>query len=211
MNLLGHAHVAVALGVTDPVFVLGAVLPDLASMAGARLDRDRMAGPLAAGVALHHRADAAFHAEPAFVAGTVALRKDLDTAGIRPGSSRAIAHVGWELLLDGTLLHSPAEAAFWDAMTMIGASSEAVGPAGRDRWSAFVRRWDRPRPALRYDDSSWVADRVHDMMGRRPRLAFPAEQRAAVRDVLAMHAPRVRLTAAAVLDATTSRVAVTTR
>ena len=39
MNVLGHTFVARAAGSGDPEFLLGAVLPDLAPMAGIRLAR----------------------------------------------------------------------------------------------------------------------------------------------------------------------------
>src|SRR4029453_6456343 len=63
MNFLGHTHVALAGGGDDPGFVLGAVLPDLAPMAGIRLAVRRLDGRLGEGMRCHLRADAAFHAD----------------------------------------------------------------------------------------------------------------------------------------------------
>ena len=63
MNFLGHTHVALAGGEDDPGFVLGAVLPDLAPMAGIRVPQLRPEGPLGAGVRCLLRADAAWRAE----------------------------------------------------------------------------------------------------------------------------------------------------
>jgi hypothetical protein len=180
--------------------VLGAVLPDLASMAGVRVDRPRITGPLAAGIRFHHVADAAFHGEGAFVAGTIALRRDLDAAGVRPASARAIAHVGWELLLDGTLAGTDAEARFWRAMALAPGAADGLTEGTRERWLPFVRRW-QPRFALRYDDPGWVADRVHDMLQRRPRLAFDAGGVVTVAAVLAAHQPSVRAAALPLFDA----------
>ena len=92
MNVLGHTRVALGRGLDRPAEVLGAVLPDLAPAAGVRLVRDRLDGPLAAGVRCHLDADAAFHAHPRFRAGTRALRADLTARGIPRGPARAVAH-----------------------------------------------------------------------------------------------------------------------
>ena len=201
MNFLGHAHVALAVGVEDRTSLLGVVIADLATMAGVRIRRADADGALADGMRLHLVTDAAFHADSTFVAGMVALREDLLAAGARPGSARAIAHVGWELLLDGTLVGAAAEAGFWQAMAVADQASAVVVPAGRDRWRAFVGRWDGPRPVLRYDDPLWVADRVHAMLQRRPRLAFGADQVATVASVLQQHQGQVQTDAGAVLEA----------
>jgi hypothetical protein len=198
MNFLGHTHVAVAGGRDDPGYLLGAVLPDLAPMAGVRLDRHRATGPVAEGVACHLRADAAFHAHPAFRAGSRAIRLALADRGVASGPARAVGHAGWELLLDGTLVGSGTEDAFRSALA-VGDDAAAVVAAGdRARWQAFLSR-GRTWPGLRYDDPAWVADRLHAMLGRRPRLALPGGQVAVVAAVLAEHGPAVRAAAAGVL------------
>ena len=46
VNFLGHTHVALASGHDDPEYLLGAVLPDLAPMAGVRLQRAGLAAVL---------------------------------------------------------------------------------------------------------------------------------------------------------------------
>ncbi len=106
MNLVAHLVVAerlTGLG-ADADEMLGAVLPDLAPMAGLRFDKPALPEGVRAGVAIHHQTDARFHAHPRFVA---AVRDDvaaLLSAGVSRGASRASAHVGFELLLDGVLL-----------------------------------------------------------------------------------------------------------
>ena len=71
---------------TDPVFVLGSMLPDLASILGTRLN-GAGAVTLAAGVALHHRTDAAFHRLPGFhsLCGEATVRFEFAYDGGGPG------------------------------------------------------------------------------------------------------------------------------
>jgi hypothetical protein len=205
MNFLGHTHVALAGGDDDPGFVLGAVLPDLAPMAGIRLSARGLDGPLGDGVRCHLRADAAFHADPRFVDGSRALRRALAARGVESGPARAVGHAGWELLLDGTLVATEAEDAFRGALAEGERALPALADGDRERWAAFLDR-RRRSSGLHYDDPSWVADRLYAMLARRPRLTLPAEQVAVVADVLAAQAPAVGSVAAAVLDDTARQV-----
>lgn len=206
MNFLGHTHVALAGGEDDPAFVLGAVLPDLTPMAGIRLVPRRIEGTLGAGVRCHLRADAAFHADARFRAGSRALRVALAERGVESGPARAVGHAGWELLLDGTLVGGDAEDAFHRALAAGDRVGAALDPADRARWDAFLARGRGAGP-LRYDDPAWVADRLHAMLGRRPRLALPAADVATVADVLAAHVPAVAAVAGAVVAATAAAAA----
>ncbi len=205
MNFLGHTHVALAGGDDDPGFVLGAVLPDLAPMAGIRLAARQLEGPLGDGVRCHLRADAAFHADPRFVTGSRALRRALAARGVESGPARAVGHAGWELLLDGTLVATEAEEAFRGALAQGERALPALADGDRKRWAAFLAR-RRSSSGLHYDDPAWVADRLYAMLARRPRLALPAGQVPLVADVLAAQAPAVREVAAAVLDDTARQV-----
>lgn len=198
MNFLGHTHVALAGGREDGGFLLGAVLPDLAPMVGVRVDRAALAGPLAEGVRCHVRADEAFHGHPVFLAGARALRLALGGRGVPSGAARAVGHAGWELLLDGALVGTSTEAAFRRAMAAGGEAAAAMSRADAGRWAAFVAR-GRDAPPLRYDDPRWVADRLHAMLARRPRLRLPADRVGDVAEVLAAEAGRVRSVAADVL------------
>ncbi|HEY8547486.1 MAG TPA: hypothetical protein VIL36_20630 [Acidimicrobiales bacterium] len=201
MNFLGHTHVARATGGDDPRFLLGAVLPDLASMAGVRVDRAALpAGPLADGIRCHLDVDAAFHALPAFREGMAGIRAALAPHELGRGATRAIGHIGWELLLDGTLLGTSTEAAFWRAMDVAHRHVDAVPAADRDRWSRFLDRWfTTPRPRLRYDDPEWVAERLYLMLSHRPHLRFPLAHVPAVAVALADRHDAVRAAGAAVL------------
>jgi hypothetical protein len=205
VNFLGHTHVALAGGEDDPAFVLGAVLPDLAPMAGIRLAPRRMEGTLGAGVRCHLRADAAFHADPRFRAGSRALRLALAERGVESGPARAVGHAGWELLLDGTLVATATEDAFRAALAQGDRALPALAGDDRERWAAFLER-RHASPGLHYDDPAWVAERLYGMLARRPRLALPAEQVPLVADVLAAHAPGVGEVAPAVLDDTARQV-----
>jgi hypothetical protein len=205
VNLLGHTFVARATGGDDPEFLLGAALPDLAPMAGIRPDRARMAGALGEGVRCHLRTDDHFHGHPEVRRGMRALREDLRRRGVGSGPARAVGHAGWELLLDGTLVAGPTVAAFGRALEAGEAVAPVLAPDDRDRWAAFVAR-ARQAPPPRYDDPGWVADRLHGMLARRPRLALPAAEVATVAAALAGHAGAVRAAAAGVLGDTVAAV-----
>lgn len=201
MNFLGHTHVALASG-DDPVYVLGAVLPDLASMAGVRIDRARSGGPLHEGIRCHIDTDAAFHAHPRFRQGSAAIRADLVPFDLPMGASRAIGHIGWELLLDGTLVGSRTESAFHYALVDGDRALTAIVAGDQARWRGFLDRWKGlTDPRLRYDEPVWVAERLHLMLRSRPRLAFPEAAVPAVATVLERHAAAVAGVAAEVLDA----------
>jgi hypothetical protein len=194
VNFLGHTFVARATGGDDPRFLLGAVLPDLVSMAGVRVDRaGAPAGPLADGIRCHLDVDAAFHALPAFRQGMADIRAALAPHERARGAARAIGHIGWELLLDGTLLGTPTESAFWRAMDVAPDHVDAVPVGDRDRWSRFLDRWfTTPRPRLHYDDPEWVAERLYLMLTNRPHLRFPLAQVPAVAWALADRHDAVR-------------------
>lgn len=198
MNVLGHACVALAWGGDDPAFVLGAVLPDLASMVNVRVDRSRLDGPVGDGMRCHIDADAAFHDHPDFRSGSAALRRDLAARGLDRGPVRALGHAGWELLLDGTLIGSPAETAYRRALDVGELVSGAIPEPDRRRWVRFLG-YRRQHPRLRYDDPPWVAERLHDLLARRPRLRFSREELPAVAHVLESHAGQVAAVAPGVL------------
>jgi hypothetical protein len=203
MNVLGHASVALAWGGDDPAFVLGAVLPDLASMVHVRIDRSLLGGPVGDGMHCHIDADAIFHDHPDFRAGSAALRRDLAGRGLDRGPVRAVGHAGWELLLDGTLVGSPAEAAYWRALEVGELASDAIPRSDLRRWHGFLA-YRRRRARLRYDDAPWVAERLHDLLARRPRLRFPRAQLPAVAEVLGAHSGDVAAVAPGVLTTITA-------
>lgn len=193
VNYLGHVAVALATGRDDPAFLLGAALPDLASMAGVRFERGVLPAAVADGVACHLEADEAFHAHPAFRDGSGALRRDLRGIGLPTGPTRAIGHAGWELLLDGTLVGGPTEAAHRAGLGRAELVLPALLPGHRDRWRALIA--EGPPPRLRYDEPAWVVDRLFAMLARRPRLSFDEALKPDVVEVVAAHQEQVRAVA----------------
>lgn len=203
MNLLGHAHVALASGDEDPAFVLGALLPDLASMARVRIDREQLAPEVDRGVAYHLRTDAVFHTLPAFVGGSADIRRAVLARGLSRGAARAVGHVGWELLLDGTLVGTPAETAFHGALDDADGVAAAIDRP--ERWARLLSYRPQLRQ-LRYDDPAWVAERLERIFHDRPLLRFPASHTAAVTEVLTAHVTPVATAAPAVLTATAAGI-----
>ena len=173
MNFVGHSAIARHTS-DDPAFVLGSMLPDFASMSGARLGKHEHVA-LAAGIADHHRTDDAFHTTPTFVALCRDEGAALDAAGLPWGAARAVAHVGTELVLDGLLLAQPeVERGYVDAIEAI----EWLRPAlrfekeGLARFLELHARLSRYGPPHGYRDPMFVRDRLVQILDRRPRLAL---------------------------------------
>lgn len=175
VNFYGHAWVAMR-GPAGCGVVLGAMLPDWAGMLRARLEQVRDP-ELAAGVALHHRTDAAFHASPGFVRLLADAAAALRERGVERGPARGAAHVAVELLLDGSLSER-AE----DGERFAAALDAAARPDVRaaltwrgDGAARFARLPARLRqggvPGV-YRDPRQVAERVAWALGSRPRLAL---------------------------------------
>src|SRR5207247_1215834 len=141
-----------------PRFVLGAVLPDLLPMCGVRLDRDAVPPEVAAGWQAHHRADAAFHACDAFLVGVGSLRTDLRATELATGPRRAVAHVGWELLLDEAVVEEAEVVAAFRA-----ALDEGRALTDDARWQGLLDRFTGFGPS----DPEVVAWRVHRAVSRR--------------------------------------------
>ncbi len=101
MNYFGHAALALETS-SDPKFVLGSMLPDLASML-------RMPCPssldevVSSGLAFHHLTDAVFHQTETFSRLNQEALRVLRDLGMRRGPARATAHIGTEMLLDALL------------------------------------------------------------------------------------------------------------
>lgn len=187
----------------EPGFVLGAMLPDLASMCGARL-QEAVPEPLAAGVTFHHRSDAAFHDTAAFTELCAEARASLEAAGTGRYVAMAAAHVGIELLLDGVWLDEPGvDEAYLRAI----AHTEELGTAALrwrraehgDRFSRLcerLRAWGSPDG---YRDPDEVGRRLARILARRPRLApGPGDEARLIawaheaRPAVAAAAPRLR-------------------
>jgi len=172
MNFFGHA-VTAATHDDSPRFVLGAMLPDLAAMARVRLP-EPVDAQVRSGVRFHHVTDSAFHRNPAFTTACGAALGELGAAGVARGPARAVAHVGFELLLDGAISGDTRGLTAYRAALEVGA--EGVGgsdaPEPWDTLGAMLRRLSAAPVPRAYDDPAFVAARLHDILGRRPRLSL---------------------------------------
>lgn len=181
MNVFAHVAVAARAGAPAPSerFLLGAALSDLASFGGFRLVGRTDDPDVAAGMAFHHRTDDAFHHHPWFRDRNRAAAEALDSAGLPRGAARACAHVGIELLLDGSL-HPMAEdrdrftGALASARHRPGALTTLVADGRAGPWLTHLERVAEVRALPDYGDAARVAHRLHAICARRPRLAFDA-------------------------------------
>lgn len=101
MNYFGHAVLA-SERTRDCRFVLGAMLPDLASILHTACPTSREP-VLGDGLAFHHATDAVFHQATTFVELNHDALGILRALGLRRGPARAVAHIGTEMLLDANL------------------------------------------------------------------------------------------------------------
>jgi hypothetical protein len=200
MNFFGHAWVAAGHRGATPAFVLGAMLPDFAAISGARSLKPAHA-ETCLGVTLHHATDEAFHAAPDFLALTGRARAALERSGLQRGSAWAAAHVGVELLIDGTLVR---DACAGELYLRALASAEAhIACALPEDTARIVGFLDRARAAgipYPYADPRAVAVRVERALLSRPRLTLRAGCADALAAVLGDVAADVRGRAPALLD-----------
>lgn len=188
------SHILVAARISDDVDQwLGAALPDFAAMGRFHLCvppaawPDARDQPIRAGIALHHRTDEAFHRHPWFTERVQIIRHRLEAQGIARGPSRAIAHVGPEMLLDGALLggHQPLIDATFGALDHHRRSladwtrSSTVGHPTVDRavdWTMHLERLVNYGLPSDYSDPVAVAHRLLRILAGRSRLGFQANQ-----------------------------------
>lgn len=176
MNYLGHAAVA-SWRSPDAAFVLGAMLPDFATMLGARPPTTRHPG-IGAGMQFHYRTDEVFHRSAGFVELTRRAFGWLLSRGLERGRARAVAHVGVELLLDVELARDePVRRAYLAAVQ-----------SGAPRAHGRHLRWASPPDSVSFDtlrerllargvsadepDAAILAQRLRRALGARPRLAL---------------------------------------
>ena len=201
MNYLGHAAVA-SWRSPDSAFVLGAMLPDFATMIRARPPATTHAG-LDAGMRFHHRTDEVFHRSPAFVELTRSAFGWLLARGVERGRARAVAHVGVELLLDTCLLRDePVRRAYLAALEDGAPRSlgqHVVWSSGRDPISFDDLRERLLERGVTTDepDASAVAERLRRALGARPRLALDDAAELVARDWVVAARPDVAARAAA--------------
>lgn len=186
MNYFGHTVLAVR-RCGDRAFVLGAMLPDFATMIRARPPRTTHAD-IDSGMLFHRRTDEVFHRSAAFRRLTEQAVVWLSARGVRNGSALAVAHVGVELLLDASLSgDEPAQRAYLAALT--GAAHHDLGRhlswESADEGARFdqlrVRLLDRG--AIEGDITpETVAERLRRTLADRPRLALDDAAVLAARD-----------------------------
>lgn len=200
MNFFGHAAVA-SWQSPAPGVVLGAMLPDFATMIRARLG-DAADEDVAAGIAHHHATDAAFHGLPVVLGLMRELDQRLAALECARGPRRAVAHIGVELLLDGVLVE---ETAYRDAY----AAGLAVDPSGvRWRDDDAVPRFDTLLARLRSYGAPEdlrrphaITQRLQRILGHRPLLAPSSADLAAIDKALAAFKSRVDVAADTILRA----------
>lgn len=185
MNFIGH--VAVALWDSeDPEFILGAMLPDLANMAGLRLPRELREGPLKRGVSHHHQTDEHFHSESTFTDLTQSTLDRLQGLGVPRGSARAAAHVGVEMLLDGELVREVhVQDAYASALTQLPTVRSLFATSlEQARWLALEQRLCSHGMPHDYRDTDTVVLRLTHIFRARPRLALSRESEQIIRSTL---------------------------
>jgi hypothetical protein len=202
VNFFGHALVASWHG-RGGRFALGAMLPDFATMLGARLvgaDDPEVAD----GIALHHATDRVFHGLAPFARAQVAIAGELMARGLPRGPARGVAHVAFELSLDGALLDEPGGAgAYLDALAGAGDAGPALrwsDPGAAARWATMRARLAGYGVPVDYGVPERVAERVERVLSRRPLLALDEPGARLVRAAMPSIAARAAASAPAVLD-----------
>jgi len=191
MNFFGHALLAqrdeLARGEVRAEFVLGAMLPDFASMLRARPPLSTFA-PLSAGVSFHHRTDEAFHGSQAFLELSGRAVNFLSERRVSRGTARAVAHVGVELLLDAAFAREDgANEAYLSALSC--ASTDPVQHGiqwhTHDSGERFQHLCHRLQERGRFSinpASEVIAQRLQGILAGRPRLAMDEHGLSVVRD-----------------------------
>jgi hypothetical protein len=191
MNFFGHALLAerreATRGSIRAEFVLGAMLPDFASMLRSRPPKASL-DVLGAGLTFHHDTDQAFHGSPSFLAFSRQASSFLADRGLSRGSARAVAHVGVELLLDSAFaVEIAANEAYLSAVDC--ALTEPV--ASRIHWQdhAFGARFRQLCQNLKLrgafpsnTPAELIAERLRAILADRPRLAMDEAGQSVVRE-----------------------------
>lgn len=204
MNFVGHV-VAAQWQSTSPAFGFGAMLPDFATMCQARLVPPRDPA-VAAGVAHHHRTDAAFHRLPQFLALYKEATRRLGRAGLARGPARGAAHVVVELALDGELVRHEAWAEAYLEALAHGHPSQAGQTLELAGWPLLHERLSARGVPHGYRDPTTVARIVAHILADRPLLALGGGDEARLRGELPRIQERVAAEAEAIMRALASRL-----
>ena len=200
MNYFGHTVLAVRRS-SEPAFVLGSMLPDFATMIGARPPGVEHAD-IESGMQFHWRTDEVFHQSPAFLALTHQALTWLSARGVQRGSALAVAHIGVEVLLDAALAGDDrAQAAYRAALE--GASAAELGrhigwtsDTARARFASLRERLLARGPIAGDIAPETVAARLRYALAGRPRLSLDDASVLTVRDWARIARPDVDACAA---------------
>ncbi len=192
MNFFGHAVIASWMR-PEPPFVLGSMLPDFEGMVRQRISHINDS-VVSAGIDFHHRTDAVFHRAPTFIALCRHALRELQGAGVRRGTARAVAHLGTELFLDGWLANGN------DGTPMYRASlTETEGAVdwhdGGEAFTELRRRLIDWGPPHAYREPTFVMERLAVMLDHRDRLRIEEEDHAQVQRFLLTLRPTVEAAA----------------
>jgi hypothetical protein len=184
VNFFGHAWLAAETR-PEAAFVFGAMLPDLAAMAGLRVVGVAHANT-DAGRRFHYATDVAFHRAAGFASLCLTATRALSEAGLRRGPARAIGHVGVELLLDGWLATEQGVPALYGEALALG---PALAPSIAFRLEAGVapllelceRVAETPHSLAAWCEPKRLTERLVRILARRPLLALEARELPAVR------------------------------
>ncbi len=216
MNFFGHAVIAerfeAARGAHRAEFVLGAMLPDFASMLRMRPPGASLAD-VEAGLRFHHSTDEAFHGARSFLEFSGEASRFLIGRGLSRGSARAVAHVGVELLLDTALVSERANEAYLSAIssaltTRVAEQLRWATLDGPGRFSKLCQHLSR-RGALEADVSPEViAERLRNILANRPRLTLDDAGQSVVRDWAKRVGPAIQSGAPLLLREVEQRLAI---
>lgn len=188
-----YAHLVTASWQSDaPVFGLGAMLPDFATMACVRLP-EVAPGLLARGIAFHHAGDREFHRLRRFREHESWTLKHLLGRGLRRGPARGVAHVGVELSLDGALVAlSDAHELYLGAISSAREADIAWGDQESAlRFATLISRLAEIGIPSGYADPQVVADRLIRIMQPRPLLRLSDEETPILRESMSVVHKRV--------------------
>jgi acyl carrier protein phosphodiesterase len=209
MNFLAHAVLAQRVD-PDPRFVLGAVLPDFAAMAGLEWD-DLDDEALQSGVKFHGRTDEVFHAAEDFLALLRVARADLHAAGLERAKRLAASHVGFELLFDGWLARDDELVRSFRSLLLAsrrgqhGLVCRWREPYGAWRWGELIEKLLASPVPEAYSDPAFAAESVGRILARRPRFALSAGELDLVRAWMPRAQAMLEAAAEGVFEYTVSR------
>lgn len=171
LNFLLHRHLAIR-DLGSATAGLGAMLPDLWRMADRRMRArasvsaraltgdpciDQKVFDLARGVDHHLEADHWFHRHPAFLEGEAQTRTLFTAESVKADRMGLLAHVGWELCLDGALLRR-------EGATQMVAQVRATIEQCRGEPLRRLRQWHRPPFAEDWQSSADFDSRLEQML-----------------------------------------------